>query len=360
MASMPNNPKAKECWAALHTWIWGFVESRRSRPRRDDVVDAILHAEIEGRPVTDEEILGLILLLILGGLETTAGALGHFMIRFCQEPEIPALLRAHPERVPDAVEELLRLEGSFIAIGRTARHDAEIGGQPIKQGEKVIIYWASANRDEAEFADASLVPSRPLLEPAHRVRCRPAPLRRVEPRPLEPAGRGARGGAADGRPAALGAGRGRSPSTRRSTARRSASRSASYPAPGWAPGSARSGGPMVSEPDAGRVALLPRRSRRDRDRGVLGAGGGGRPRAGRGGGAGGRRGPPAGPAGAARRGDRWPCRGVRSPRPRGGRGRRARGGRGLGTARDPGARGGKRVHPRAGRVRAGSRPCCRP
>jgi cytochrome P450 len=154
-ASVPNNPDAKECWAALHKWIQDFVDLRRSQPARGDVVDAILHAEIEGRPVTDGEILGLILLLILGGLETTAGALGHFMIRFCQEPEIPALLRRQPELVPAAVEELLRLEGSFIAIGRTARHDAEIAGHPIKRGDKVLIYWASANRDEAEFPDAA-------------------------------------------------------------------------------------------------------------------------------------------------------------------------------------------------------------
>lgn len=154
-ASVPNNPDAKKCWAALHKWIQDFVELRRSQPPRGDVVDAILNAEIEGRPVTDAEILGLILLLILGGLETTAGALGHFMIRFCQEPEIPALLRRQPELVPDAVEELLRLEGPFIAIGRTARHDAEIAGHQIKMGEKVLIYWASANRDEGEFLDAA-------------------------------------------------------------------------------------------------------------------------------------------------------------------------------------------------------------
>jgi cytochrome P450 len=154
-ASMPNNPDARECWAALHKWIQDFVDLRRSQPTRGDVVDAILHAEIEGRPVTNAEILGLILLLILGGLETTAGALGHFMIRFCQDPEIPALLRRQPELVPAAVEELLRLEGSFIAIGRTARHDAEIAGHPIKRGDKVLIFWASANRDEAEFPAAA-------------------------------------------------------------------------------------------------------------------------------------------------------------------------------------------------------------
>ena len=67
MASKPNNPKAKECWAALHAWISDFVEPVEACRAEDDVVDAILHAEIEGRPVTDEEILGLILLLSLAG-----------------------------------------------------------------------------------------------------------------------------------------------------------------------------------------------------------------------------------------------------------------------------------------------------
>ena len=106
-----------------------FVEARRHQPPRGDVVDAVLAAEIEGRPITEDEIIGVIQLLILGGLETTAGALGQFMIRFCREPEIPALLRAHPELIPDAVEELLRLEPPFIAIARTATSDTEIGGQ---------------------------------------------------------------------------------------------------------------------------------------------------------------------------------------------------------------------------------------
>lgn len=150
-ASVPTNPDSRECWQALNTWIMDFVARRRDQPPEDDVVDAILHADIDGRPVTETEILGLILLLILGGLETTAGALGQFMLRFCREPEIPALLRGRPELVPAAVEELLRLEDPFLAIGRTVRHDTELGGHPIKAGEKVLISWASANRDEDEF-----------------------------------------------------------------------------------------------------------------------------------------------------------------------------------------------------------------
>lgn len=152
-ASVPTNPDSRECWAALNEWITGFIADRRAAPPRGDVVDAILAAEIEGRPVREDEVMGLILLLILGGLETTAGALGQIMLRFCREPEIPALLRERPELVPAAVEELLRLEDPFLAIGRTVRHDTEVGGCPMKAGDKVLLSWVSANRDEAEFPD---------------------------------------------------------------------------------------------------------------------------------------------------------------------------------------------------------------
>jgi cytochrome P450 len=150
--SMPTNPDMAACWAGLAGWIDSLVEQRRAMPRRDDIVDAILQADIEGRPITHEEVRALIVLLILGGLETTAGALGHFMIRFCQEPEVALLLRDRPELVPDAVEELLRLDTPFVFVGRTVRHADQIARQPVEPGDKVLISWAAANRDEAEFA----------------------------------------------------------------------------------------------------------------------------------------------------------------------------------------------------------------
>jgi cytochrome P450 len=152
-SSTPNDPEAAACWAGLSEWITQFVEERRAKPPRGDVVDGVLSAEIEGRPITEAEIVGIIQLLILGGLETTAGALGLMMIRFCRQPEIPALLRSQPDSIPSAVEELLRLDGPFVAIARTVTRDTEIGGHRIKAGEKVIIYWASADRDSAEFPD---------------------------------------------------------------------------------------------------------------------------------------------------------------------------------------------------------------
>ncbi|MFI5047992.1 MAG: cytochrome P450, partial [Acidimicrobiia bacterium] len=67
----PTAPDAAECWAGLSAWINAFAESRRAAPPRGDVVDAVLGAEIEGRPITQDEIVGILQLLVLGGLETT-------------------------------------------------------------------------------------------------------------------------------------------------------------------------------------------------------------------------------------------------------------------------------------------------
>lgn len=152
-SSIPNHPDAAASWAGLSAWVTEFLDRRRRGPVLGDMIDAVLNAEIEGRPITQEEIVGTVQLLILGGLETTAGSLGLMMLRFCGHPEIAALLRSRPELVRDAVEELLRLDGSFIAIARTAMRDTELGGKQIRKGDKVVIYWASANRDEAEFPD---------------------------------------------------------------------------------------------------------------------------------------------------------------------------------------------------------------
>jgi cytochrome P450 len=151
MASVPNAEDQFDCLMKLAGWVSAFVEQRRLDGPRGDVVDAVIDADIDGRPITAEEAIGAIQLLILGGLETTAGVLGMAMLRFCEHPEIPEHLRAHPDRIPDAVEELLRLDGSFVCMGRTARHDGDVAGVPIAAGDSVLLSWASANRDHAEF-----------------------------------------------------------------------------------------------------------------------------------------------------------------------------------------------------------------
>ena len=150
-SSTPNDPKARECWLGLYSWIKDFISQRRGQPPRGDVVDGILNASIDGRPISEEEIIGTVQLLILGGLETTAGALGLMFLRFCSEPEIAVLLRSKPELIPSAVHELLRLEPSFVSVARTAMADAELAGHTVNKGDKVLIHWASANRDQDEF-----------------------------------------------------------------------------------------------------------------------------------------------------------------------------------------------------------------
>jgi cytochrome P450 len=152
--SSPTDPEAAQCWAGLSEWIGRFVEQRRNLPSLGDVVDAVLCAEIGDRAIRDDEIVGLLQLLVLGGLETTAGALGLAMVRLCDQPEILAQLRSQPELIPTAIEEFLRLDPPFIAEARTATRDTEISGHLIKEGEKVLMYWTSADRDEAEFPEA--------------------------------------------------------------------------------------------------------------------------------------------------------------------------------------------------------------
>ncbi|GAB2831880.1 cytochrome P450 [Actinocorallia aurea] len=153
-SSTPDDPEARECWQGLYAWIRDFTRARKAAPPLGDVVDAVVHAEVDGRPITEEEVIGTVQLLILGGLETTAGALGLMVDRFCADPSIPALLRERPELIPVASLELLRLDPSFVAVGRTAMRDADLGGCPVKAGDRVLIHWASANRDSGEFPDA--------------------------------------------------------------------------------------------------------------------------------------------------------------------------------------------------------------
>jgi cytochrome P450 len=152
-AVTPNHPDSPAAWKGLFEWVQAFTGERRRAAPKGDVVDAIVGAEIEGRPIDDDEVIGLVLLLILGGLDTTTGALGQIMLRFCREPAIPQLLRERPDQLDDAVEELLRLEGPFISVARTATRDVELGGQLIRAGDKVLFYWSSANRDPEAFED---------------------------------------------------------------------------------------------------------------------------------------------------------------------------------------------------------------
>jgi cytochrome P450 len=150
LSSKHTTEEGRAARVKLMEWIAAFVQKRRDE-RQPDVVDAVLHAEIEGRPITDSEIISVIQLLLFGGLDTTAGALGAMMMHFAQQPEILESLAADPSRVENAVEELLRMDGPFAFIARYVTKDVELGGQLIKAGDRVLVSWISANNDEDEF-----------------------------------------------------------------------------------------------------------------------------------------------------------------------------------------------------------------
>ena len=120
----------------------------------DDIISRLARADIDGRPLEDEEILDICLLMLFGGLDTTAAVIGHALVWLHEHPDQRARLAAEPELLPLAVEEFLRFEAPVQGLARTVTKDCELGGEQLKAGDKVWMLWASANRDEAEFPDA--------------------------------------------------------------------------------------------------------------------------------------------------------------------------------------------------------------
>ncbi len=141
------------------TYLKDVFEARRRAPR-DDLVSILVAAQQEGMLAEDEEamendeIVMFMTLLLVAGNETTRNAISGGMLALMEHPEERERLRAHPELLDRAVEEVLRWVSPIICFRRTATQDTEIRGQPIRAGERVLMLYQSANRDEAVFADA--------------------------------------------------------------------------------------------------------------------------------------------------------------------------------------------------------------
>lgn len=119
----------------------------------DDVLSRILSAEVDGRKLTDQEVGGFVALLIGAGAETTGSTLATGIWQFAKHPEQFQALKADRSLMNRAVDEILRFTSAVVNFRRTATEDIEIGGQLIKEGEKVVMYYESANFDETVFDD---------------------------------------------------------------------------------------------------------------------------------------------------------------------------------------------------------------
>jgi len=123
---------------------------RRLNPR-DDIMTALVNAEVDGERLDDLELNLFFVTLVVAGNETTRNLINHSLLALIDHPEAAQQLRDQPELWDSAVEEMLRWGSSIHNFRRTVTRDTEIGGVPIKAGDKVVIYYASANRDEAVF-----------------------------------------------------------------------------------------------------------------------------------------------------------------------------------------------------------------
>ncbi|HXL99020.1 MAG TPA: cytochrome P450, partial [Rhizomicrobium sp.] len=134
-----------------------LIEDKRAHPA-DDLATKLLAAEVDGKKLDDIEFLLFFLLLIDAGGDTTRNLLSAGLIALLENPEQLAWLKADlPARLPAAREELLRWTTPVIYMRRTARRDTELAGETIREGQKVVMYFGSANRDPAKFERADVL-----------------------------------------------------------------------------------------------------------------------------------------------------------------------------------------------------------
>ncbi|HVN87797.1 MAG TPA: cytochrome P450 [Candidatus Binatia bacterium] len=120
----------------------------------DDITSAMMNAEVEGQRLSEQEFGSFFILLVVAGNETTRNAISHGMKALTDFPDERRKWQSDFARVtPTAVEEIVRWATPVIHFRRTATADTELGGQAIKAGEKVVMFYNSANRDESAFPD---------------------------------------------------------------------------------------------------------------------------------------------------------------------------------------------------------------
>jgi methyl-branched lipid omega-hydroxylase len=136
------------------TDLMNELAAARRREPKSDLTSQLLNAEIDGEALTDQELASFFVLLVVAGNETTRNAISHGMKALSDHPDERRKWAADFEGVaPTAVEEIVRWASPVIHFRRTCTQDTELGGQKLRAGEKIVLWYNSANRDEAVFAD---------------------------------------------------------------------------------------------------------------------------------------------------------------------------------------------------------------
>jgi cytochrome P450 len=143
-------PEAYEAGHRLREYFNAMIEDRRLTPRAD-IMTQLVQAEVDGAPLTVNEIVGMALLLYAAGNDTTGLLIGSTLLLLGQRPDERERLIRDPSAIPAAIEEVLRYESPICQDVRTTTRDVEVGGTTIPAGKNVILVLGSANRDEGVF-----------------------------------------------------------------------------------------------------------------------------------------------------------------------------------------------------------------
>jgi len=127
--------------------------ARRRAAPEGDLVSVLGAARVAGAPLSEAQLLAYCLILVAAGNETTRNAISGGLLAFLDHPDEWRRVQREPALLPRAVEEILRWTTPVVQMARTATRDAVIGGERIRAGEVLVLFYASANRDEAVFAD---------------------------------------------------------------------------------------------------------------------------------------------------------------------------------------------------------------
>ena len=141
--------------AAMEMYLYAnqLALERRDHPR-DDLVSVLMRGEVDGEVLSEQDFNSFFLLLAVAGNETTRNLISGGMLALIEHPTQRQRLLTDPSLLPTAVEEMLRWVSPVMYFRRTATRDTALRGQPIARGEKVVIYYTSANRDEDAFPNA--------------------------------------------------------------------------------------------------------------------------------------------------------------------------------------------------------------
>jgi cytochrome P450 len=154
-------------FAEFHGFLVSHLETRRRDPG-DDLVSLLVRGDVEGRPLSTDELIMFLLTLLVAGNETTRTLLSGGLVALADHPDQRAALAADAAGIPGAVEECLRWVTPIQAFCRTVVADTTVGGHRVEEGDYLVMLYASANRDERAFgADADRFDVTRPVNPAH-------------------------------------------------------------------------------------------------------------------------------------------------------------------------------------------------